>query len=169
MGIFSIIYFICSLCTHCRIKFTPDMQSQAHHSSTTSTNMVKTSIECGSSSDPLGGGASSITPNKPKFKLTTLENQTHSPSCKPVVEMLDKCVMTSQLPEQWSLVSTGSEGRQISLGATSPPGASPPAPTLAGGVPDLLPSCVVRHAEYPSTNPWYAKSNFISFIFLVAN
>lgn len=75
--------------------------------------------------------------------------------------MSDKAVMTSsQLPEQWPLVNSGSEGRRISVGrdisvgATSPPGnSSPPAPTLSGGVPDLLPTCIVRHGpEYASNN-----------------
>lgn len=79
--------------------------------------------------------------------------------CEQVVEMSDKAVMTTQLPEQWSLMSSGSDSRRISLGATSPPGSSPPpAPTLSGGVPDLLPTCVVRHAEYggggSGNNPW---------------
>jgi len=159
----------------CRIKFTPDLQTQqqSQRSITQSdrggvgggdrdqvgSNLVKTTIELGSSGDPLAVSSStSITPSKPKFKsssATILENP--SAITKPVVEMSDKAVMTSQLPEQWSLVSSnGSDNRRISLGATSPPGNSPPpAPTLSGGVPDLLPTCVVRHgAEYQSNNPW---------------
>lgn len=142
--------------------FAPDLQSQQQqqaqrasqqqNESTVASNLVKTAIELGSSSDPLA--VTSITPNKTKFKtLTILEN-----TCKPVVEMSDKAVQSSQLPEQWSLVSSGSESRRISVGAVSPPGNSPPpAPTL-GGVPDLLPTCIVRHGpEYASNNnPWYA-------------
>lgn len=109
---------------------------------------MKTTIELGSSNDPLA--VSSVTPNKSKYKSSVME----SPS-KKVVEMSDKAVMTTQLPEQWSLMSSGSESRRISLGATSPPGNSPPpAPTLSGGVPDLLPTCVVRHSDYPTNNPW---------------
>ncbi|XP_035706084.1 inactive rhomboid protein 1 isoform X2 [Folsomia candida] len=147
--------------------FAPDLQSQQQqqaqrasqqqNESTVASNLVKTAIELGSSSDPLA--VTSITPNKTKFKtLTILEN-----TCKPVVEMSDKAVQSSQLPEQWSLVSSGSESRRISVGAVSPPGNSPPpAPTL-GGVPDLLPTCIVRHGpEYASNNnPWRNSGNIL--------
>ncbi|CAG7785636.1 unnamed protein product, partial [Allacma fusca] len=126
-----------------KIKFTADLANQQQQSNLSS-NLTKTLVELGSSSDPLAG----VSGAKPKYKPPIIEVPP-----KPPVETSDKAVMTSQLPEQWSLVSSGSEGRRISIGATSPLGNSPtPAPTLAGGVPDLLPSCVVRQNDY-AVNP----------------
>jgi hypothetical protein len=128
-------------------------QRSTQNEGTIGSNLVKTTIELGSSNDPLA--VTSITPNKTKYKTTTTTTTIVEPNSKPVVEMSDKAVMTSQLPEQWSLVSSsGSESRRISVGATSPPGnSSPPAPTLSGGAPDLLPTCIVRHGpEYNVPN-----------------
>ena len=120
-------------------------QSHQHGAGPLASTLTKTLVELGGSGDPLGG----IPGVKPKYKPPIIEVPP-----KPPVEMSDKAVMTTQLPEQWSLVSSGSEGRRISVGAPSPMGNSPPtAPILSGGVPDLLPSCVVRQNEY-SGNPW---------------
>lgn len=198
----------------CRIKFITDIQhspassvtsNQQQQPSNNSNNamisstcsLVKTTIELGSSSDPLGTNSSNntqITPVKPKFKITDItplsnmtlitnksQQQSHGNSSSansqqqaPIVEMSDKGVMTTQLPEQWSLVSSAgsnsgsdreqqqsssmqqgsAQQRRISLGGTvSSSGNSGPsslaAPNLcnSGGIPDLLPtSCIVRHS-----------------------
>ncbi len=135
-----------------RLKFPSDLPPGSGGGGGSS--LIKTSIELGSSSDPLQA-QTQVTPVKSKFKIV-MDSSSILPSKAPsrVVEMFDKGVMTSQLPEQWSLMSSGSgESRRISVGAISPPGNSPP-PALSAGIPDLLPTCVVRHGVEYASNPW---------------